>query len=357
MNPDSTTHRRDFLKTTALTSIALAGGHLQAAAPRIKIGQIGTKHAHASGKIASIRKLSDTYEVSGMVEEDPSARDKATNNKSYEGLRWMTEKQLLATPGLQAVAVETDIPDLVPTGIRCVERGLHIHLDKPAGDNLKDCHRLHDAAKANGVTVQMGYMLRYNPGFEFLFDVLKKGWLGPIREVHGNMGKFSPDDSRKHMARYDGGGIFELACHVIDSLVTVLGKPDRIIPINKRTYSQKDSFADNQLAIFEYEGAIATIGCNHIDRMGGPNRSFTVVGEDGTLEIKPLEAPKVRLGLSKAVDGFKRGFQDVPMRKATGRYDDEFRDLAKIIRGEKKLAWSHEHDLIVQECVLKASGM
>ena len=43
--------------------------------------------------------------------------------------------------------------------------------------------------------------------------------------------------------------------------------------------------------------------------------------------------------------------------KRGGRYDGEFTDLAKVIRGETKLAWSYEHDLAVQETVLRAAGM
>ena len=43
--------------------------------------------------------------------------------------------------------------------------------------------------------------------------------------------------------------------------------------------------------------------------------------------------------------------------KRSGRYDGEFADLARVIRGEAKLAWSYEHDLAVQETVLRAAGM
>lgn len=35
--------------------------------PRIKIAQIGIGHNHAKGKMASLRKLSDVYEVVGVV--------------------------------------------------------------------------------------------------------------------------------------------------------------------------------------------------------------------------------------------------------------------------------------------------
>ena len=36
---------------------------------------------------------------------------------------------------------------------------------------------------------------------------------------------------------------------------------------------------------------------------------------------------------------------------------DEFIDLAKVIRGEKKLDWDSRHDLAVHEAVLLGSGM
>ena len=45
------------------------------------------------------------------------------------------------------------------------------------------------------------------------------------------------------------------------------------------------------------------------------------------------------------------------MPKMDGRYHDEFRDMAKIVRGEKKLGWDSAHDLAVQETLMRAAGM
>jgi hypothetical protein len=39
-----------------------------------------------------------------------------------------------------------------------------------------------------------------------------------------------------------------------------------------------------------------------------------------------------------------------------GRYDEQLIELARIIRGEKESEYGPEHDLAVQEAVLKASG-
>ena len=41
----------------------------------------------------------------------------------------------------------------------------------------------------------------------------------------------------------------------------------------------------------------------------------------------------------------------------TGRYDGDLLSLAAAIRGESNYAYSLEHDLVVQECVLQASEM
>lgn len=326
-----------------------------AAQAPIKIGQIGTKHAHALGKLETILKFPKLYELVGIVEPDPPRQ--AAMVKRYPRLNWVSERELLETKELQVVAVETEVKRLVPTGMRCLNAGLHIHLDKPAGDSLPACKDLHAEAAKRKLTIQMGYMFRYNPAFEFLFKVVRDRWLGEITEANGMIGKKMGDRGRKQLAQFEGGGTFELACHLIDAVVTVLGAPTTVHGINHRSYPEKDSFADNQLSIFDYPKAIATIRCNHIDPLGGPRRSFSVTGTKGTCEIRPLEPPKVRLGLDQDRGEFKRGFQDVEIPKPSGRYDGEFRDLAKVIRGEKKLAWDAGHDIAVQAAVLEACGM
>ena len=99
--------------------------------------------------------------------------------------------------------------------------------------------------------------------------------------------------------------------------------------------------------------------CNHRDVFGFSRRRFQIAGDRGVIEIRPMEpGNQLELSLAGARDGYKRGTQTVklPPRRG-GRYDGEFADLAKVIRGEKEFEWSYDHDLAVQETVLLASGM
>jgi predicted dehydrogenase len=216
--------------------------------------------------------------------------------------------------GLQAVAIETRVKDLVTTALPVVEAGKHIHLDKPAGPTLAPFEKLLQSAERQGLAVQMGYMLRYNSAFEFMFKAVREGWFGEIMEIDAMMGKKAGEGMRKELSAFPGGGFFELACHILDATMHILGKPKKVHGFNLRTREREgDDFADNQLAVLKYEKATATLRCNHND-------------------------PSVQL-------------------KGGRSYQAEFKDLARVIRGEKKLEWSYRHDLEVHRTLLELCGM
>src|SRR5579885_968219 len=173
----------------------------------IKIGQIGVGHAHASK--LSVYRASPHYEIVGIVEPDATLRAKAAKLPPYRDLKWLTREQLLETPGIQAVLIETRVRDLLDNAEACVEAGMHVHIDKPAGESLPRFKRILDVAAEKKLLVQMGYMYRYNPAVVLLREFLKKGWLGEVFEVHAVMSKVVDPESRKQLAEYRGGVMFE----------------------------------------------------------------------------------------------------------------------------------------------------
>ena len=321
----------------------------------IKIGQIGTGHAHARGKMQSLRR-SDDYEVVGVVEPNPVLRKQAEQNPVYKNVRWMTEEQLLNVAGLKVVAVETEVKNLLDTGARAVAAGKHIHLDKPAGEDFPKFKKLLDNATRQHLTVQMGYMFRYNPGFTFIVKAVRDGWLGDIFSIHTVMSKTVGIATRKELSEYRGGTMFELGCHIIDSVVRFLGKPDRVVPFARHFANLDDDLLDNQLAVFEYPRATVTVRSALMEVDGFARRQFVVCGDVGPADLRPLEPPKLQLALSRPRGKFKKGYQDVPIKNLP-RYDADFVDLAKVIRSEKEFEFTPEHDLAVQEAILLASGM
>ena len=337
--------RRHFLTSAATLAITQS----QAATPRLKIGQIGTAHAHAAGKMMSMRGLPELWEVVGIVSPD------VTSSATYQGLPVLTEAELLAMPDVKAVAVETQIEDSCATAQRCLAAGKHIHLDKPGAIDHAEFKTMRLDAEKRGLTVQMGYMLRYNPAFELLFQAVHEGWLGEITEIDAAMGKLAEAGTRRQIGALPGGGFFELACHVTDVVVKLLGKPKSVQAFSTPTTA--DGVKDNQMAVLEYAKATAVIRCNHADPFGGPRRRFNVTGTMGTFEIVPLESGRISLSLTKARGTYKKGTQSITLEVPKDRYVGEFTDLAKIVRGEKKPDWDAAHDIAVHETVLRGAGV
>lgn len=322
--------------------------------PRIKIGQIGVGHAHAS-KLSVYRK-SEAYEVVGLVEPDDRLREEAKSQESFRGLPWMTREQLFNVPGLQAVLVETRVGGLLNAAEAAVSAGLHVHLDKPAGESLPQYRRILETASRKGLWVQMGYMYRYNPAVVLLRDVLRRGWLGDLFEAHAVMSKVVAPPERKALTEYPGGIMFELGCHVIDLIVGVLGAPTKVSPYSRHSSTLNDSLQDNMLAVFEYPGATATVKSSALEVDGFDRRHLVVCGTEGTFQIQPLDNPAVRVAFSTPRGTYRRGYQDLSFPKFT-RYVDDAADMARVILGEKGIDFSPKHDLDVQTVVLQASGL
>jgi predicted dehydrogenase len=345
-------NRRQALATIGGTVAALAHG--RADVPRIKVGQIGVGHAHA-GKL-SVYRASPDYEVVGIVEPDTELRKRAETRDPYRGLTWMTRDQLLATPGLQAVLVETAVGDLLGNAEACVEAGKHVHVDKPAGESLPQWRRILDTAAKKKLLVQMGYMYRYSPAIVLLRQFLKEGWLGEVFEVHAVMSKVIAADERKRLARFRGGMMFELGCHVLDLVIGVLGKPTAVTPFVQHASRLEDALKDNMLAVLSYPRATATVKSSALEVEGFDRRHLVVCGTEGTFHVQPLDNPAARVSLSKARGTYRKGTQDVKFPKYT-RYIADAADMAKVIRGEKPTDFPYAHDLTVQETLLRACGL
>ncbi|MDB5335646.1 MAG: putative dehydrogenase [Planctomycetaceae bacterium] len=361
----TTNSRREFLGTVGSGALVGAlGGSLSWAVPtqaapksdrpKIKIGQIGVGHAHASK--LSVYRASDDYEVVGIVEPDAKLRQQAETQAPFSGLKWMTQEQLLNESGLQAVLAETRVRDLLNTAETCVAAGKHVHLDKPAGESFPRYRGLLQLAEKSKLLVQMGYMFRYNPAVVLLRRCLAEGWLGEVFEVHAVMSKVVGPVQRKELAEYPGGIMFELGCHILDLVIGVLGKPNGVTPFPRHSSTLDDKLLDNMLAVLTYPRATATVKSSALEVDGGDRRHLVVCGSEGTFHIQPLDNPSARVTFSKPRGEFKKGYQDVKFPKYE-RYVDDAVDMARVIRGEKVCDFSYEHDLTVQTTLLQACGL
>ena len=353
--------RREFLRAGSLVATTmLAGWPLRAAASagRLRVVQIGTTHSHAPEKWLTLQQMSDVFDVVGIWEPDAQVRAKAAAEPEYRGAHWLTEAEVFGDRSIQAALVETELPDLLTMGHRCVEAGWHLHLDKPAGADFAGFSALQQSASRHNRVLQLGYMLRYHPAIQFCFEAQRKGWLGEIFAISGDMGKAMSFKRRPWLAENYGGSMMLLGCHLLDLAVALLGRPERQTTHRRQTFPDRDGFFDHEVVVLEYPRCITTLRSMLVEVGGEERRQFVLCGTKGTLEIMPLEPARVRLCLNEPAGDFRVGWQDVNLPMPEGRYGDMMRDFASMIAGRPSQVplFTAAHDTLTLDLLLAVAA-
>ena len=324
------------------------------------MAQYGIGHDHAAGK-ARVMRDSAAVELVGVYEPAEWLRGSLGSRPPYDGVHWFgSAREMLEDSSITAVAVEGRVSENLAFARACLEHGKHVWLDKPAGDDLDEFRALLRLAAARNLHVQLGYMFRYNAGYQFILDWAASGRLGVIRSVRTRISSGVATDAswRRWDSRgeHAGGLMFILAGHVVDIVVALLGRPHRVSAFARQHSDAFPWYRDNNVAVFEYPGALAVVESVSGEVEPGAARRMEVFGTRGSAILEPMEPPRLRLSLDAARDGYQAGWQEVPV-EARPRYVESLRAFLATIHGEQPADRTFAHELAVQETLLAAAGL
>ena len=344
--------RRKFLqRTSASVLTAMAAS---AAETKIRTGMLGTRHSHFGGKLKAMMDSPD-YDVVAIVENDVPAKQRLQKDPRISAIRFVSEQELLNDSSISLIVVECNAWEALPWGKKVIDAGKHLHLEKPPGNDWRAFQDLISAARRKKLLVQTGYLWRWHEGVMAAIDAAQKGWLGEVFMVRGTMNSDRDAEQRAVEAHYKGGGLFELSGHVIDRVVEVLGRPKVVKSWLHHDTSFPDKLADNCVAVFEYEKALAVVTQSAKMSGAGDHRSFEILGTDGSFVLNPeSNPPRMQVNMRKPQGPYKAGWQNVALAPQP-RFVGDFKELARAIKSKQPLKHSYDHELLLQETLLRAS--
>lgn len=181
--------------------------------PRVAVvgaGRWGRNHVRNHAEIGSL---------AGIVDRDPAV---AAELGTRFGVPSLSFEEALAAPGIDAMIFALPPSLNVTLGMRALEAGKHLFVEKPLALSTRDGEALCRAAERLDRRLMVGHILHYHPAFRALVRLVAEGALGRLLSILST--------------RYDLGRIrreedamWALGTHDVSMVLALAGaEPDRV---------------------------------------------------------------------------------------------------------------------------------
>jgi predicted dehydrogenase len=151
---------------------------------KVRIGVVGCGLVAQIAHLPYLQELSHLFEISALCDLSPGLIGELGRRYDVPG-RYQDYRELLEHD-LDAVFVLTR--DHTPVAIAAAESGKHVFVEKPLCFNLEQADEMIHSAQRNKVKLMVGYMKRYDPGYERACEIFQQMEGSRLIRVHNSVG-------------------------------------------------------------------------------------------------------------------------------------------------------------------------
>lgn len=315
---------------------------------KVRFGVVGLGNMGAS-HLSYLKKIDDV-EVTAICDLDQAKIDKQAAR--YPGVKTFTSSdEMLKAKACDAVIVATPHYDHPPIGIKALETGHHILVEKPIAVGVKAAHQLIEAsAKFPNLKFGLMFNQRTNPMYAKLRQLVADGEVGDITRItwlitdwFRTWSYYASGGWRATWAGEGGGVLINQCPHNLDLLQWITGlMPNRITAVGFIGKTHPIETEDEMSAILEYpNGAIGHFvtttgeapGTNRLEICGNQGK---IVAEKGKLTFTRTRknVREVREKSPEAFAHMERWEIDIPYGKESsgmGEHERMTRNYVKAI--------------------------
>ena len=241
--------------------------------------------------------------------------------------------RMLETEQLDALIVAT--PSKLHAGMveKALNRGLHVFCEKPFVLDVADGERLVSLARSKALVTQVGYHYRFVGAFKEAARIVASGALGEVHHVRAEA--YGPVVLRRkggtwRSAKNEGGGaLYDYACHAIDLVNFIVGKPASVSGVVRNSVFSRD-VDDEVYSTLQFEnGASGQLCVNWSDEsFRKMSTKISVWGTNGRLVADRQECQLYLREPHEGLPGIEKGW--------TVRYTTDLSDEVWFyLRGEE----------------------
>jgi predicted dehydrogenase len=234
------------------------------------------------GRLSSIDAIASRQ--AGRAEACARQLGIARSYSSYEAL--------LADPAIEAVYNPLPNNLHVEWTEKALAAGKHVLCEKPIAMNAAEAERLVEAQRRGGRLVMEAFMVRFNPQWLKVREIIASGRIGAVHAVNGIVTYNNPDPANiRNILAVGGGGIMDIGCYMVYfARFAFAAEPESVISlIDREPASGTDRIAS---VLLRFPQGQASFVCS--TRLARAQR-FQILGTAGHITVEvPINAPSDR---------------------------------------------------------------
>jgi UDP-N-acetyl-2-amino-2-deoxyglucuronate dehydrogenase len=216
--------------------------------------------------------------------------------EKYGGHLYTDWRDLLAADDVELVGICTPADQHCEQTVLACEAGKHVLCEKPMAPSLAECDQMIAAARANGVTLMIGFQMRFHPVVRGADEVVQS--LGQLYHLDFEFPLYRPGFNWRHRRLMLGGVLKEAGVHLLDLACHWLGKVAYVSAETGIAEAQREVEDYATVTLRFHTGAAARIYCSFFDRRPSAIKG-NLIGERGQLlfSLSPYRPEDSRLTL------------------------------------------------------------
>jgi predicted dehydrogenase len=313
---------------------------------KLRVGVIGTGRWAASAHLPGWTR-SPLCDVVMLCDLDAELADQRAEQFDIPAHTTDFEK-LLANPAIDVVDIVTR-SDHQEMTFAALEAGKHVLVEKPVCHNYRDVRRANQLAQSKGLKTKVGLTFRYAPAVQYMFDLIRQGfvgqpyifngyeqnsqWIDPDHPMDKRIHKVKPVDEKPWGTDISREGItvsslegygaptIDIGLEVVGSdLVQVVGILGNMLPFRRRTNLDTDreriNIDDADMFIGECaNGALYSMQSSYVTVGNYPGIEARIFGSNGAIKVRLVEEfGEIQTIHTAAPDAVEFVRRDIPQR-------------------------------------------
>lgn len=271
----------------------------------IGVGKMGVSHlalAHAH----------DELDVVGICDSQGFV---LSGIKSQTGIEtYKDHEKLIDKAELDCVFVATPTGSHFDVAKYALEKGVQVFVEKPLTLTTRESTQLAEIAQRKQLANQVGYHNRFIGTFQEVRRLVRSGAIGDVHHIDGRAFGQVVTKARgggltwRSKKSAGGGCLHDYACHVIDLMNWIVGRPQEVVGARLSNIYSKD-VEDAVHALFVYpNGASGSLETNWSDESYRKmTTTVTIYGTQGKIYADRQEV-RVFLKPGHTVEGYESGW-------------------------------------------------